>query len=65
VEDREDRPAKRWGGQYIKDRLQPVLYWFLRYAPGPVALFPFHALAVFMNSIYWLQRNQLRRSSEA
>jgi lauroyl/myristoyl acyltransferase len=65
VEDREDRPAKRWGGQYIKDRLQPVLYWLLRHAPGPVALFPFHALAAFMNSIYWLQRNPLRRSCEA
>lgn len=65
VEDPQDRPAKRWGGQSIKDRLQPLLYWFLRRAPGPVALFPFHAIVFLMNSIYWLQRNPLRRSCEA
>lgn len=65
IEDRADRAGKRWGGQYIKDRLQPVLYWFLRRAPGPIALLPFYLIVAFMNGIYPIRRNPLRRSCEA
>ena len=65
VEDRADQSGKRWGGQYIKDRLQPALYWFLRRAPGPLALLPFHLMVAFMKGIYRIRRNPLRRSCEA
>lgn len=65
VEDRADRSGRRWGGQYIKDRLQPVLYWFLRRAPGPIAVLPFYLIVAVMNGSYWIRRNPLRRSCEA
>lgn len=64
VEDKSDRPAKRWGGQRIKDRLQPVLYWFLRRAPAAIALFPFYVLVGVARGTYWYKGNLLRRSCE-
>jgi lauroyl/myristoyl acyltransferase len=65
VEDHPVRPRKRFGGQYIKDRLQPLLYWFLRCAPWPIALFPFHIIVTVMRGTYRIRRNPLRRSCEA
>jgi hypothetical protein len=64
IEDKSDRPAKRWGGQRIKDELQPVLYWFLRTAPRPIALLPFHVIVVIARGLYWYRGNPLRRSCE-
>jgi len=64
VEMREARPKKRWGGQQIKDRLQPVLYWFLRNAPRPLALSPFYLITGMARLAYPIRRNPLKRSCE-
>jgi lauroyl/myristoyl acyltransferase len=64
VEDRSERPSRRLGGQRIKDGLQPLLYWFLRCAPGPIALLPFHLIVASARLCYGYKRNPLRRACE-
>lgn len=64
IEDRSDRPAKRFGGQRIKELLQPLLYWFLRSAPGAIAVIPFYLIVGIARGFYWYRRNPLRRSCE-
>jgi lauroyl/myristoyl acyltransferase len=64
IEDRSERPSRRWGGQQIKDRLQPFLYWFLRNAPGAIALLPFHAMVAVARGFYGYRRNLLRQACE-
>jgi hypothetical protein len=64
IEDRSDRPVKRFGGQRIKELLQPLLYWFLRNTPAAIALLPFYLLIGIARAFYWYKRNPLRRSCE-
>jgi lauroyl/myristoyl acyltransferase len=64
IEDPSDRPVKRFGGQRIKELLQPVLYWFLRHAPAAIALLPFYFLTGIAKAFYWYTANPLRRSCE-
>lgn len=64
IEYRSDRPARRFGGQNIKDRLQPLLYWFLKSAPAGIALLPFYLIVGCARVLYFYRRNPLRRSCE-
>jgi lauroyl/myristoyl acyltransferase len=64
IEDPSDRPARRFGGQRIKELLQPVLYGFLRNAPVAIALLPFRLIVGIARGFYWCRRNPLRRSCE-
>lgn len=64
VEDHSDRPARRFGGQNIKDRAQPLLYWFLKSAPSGIALLPFYLIVAGARVLYFYRRNPLRRSCE-
>ncbi len=64
IEDPSDRPARRFGGQGLKDLLQPVLYGFLRNAPVAIALLPFQLIVGIARGFYWSRRNPLRRSCE-
>ncbi len=64
IEDRSDRPVKRFGGQRLKELLQPLLYWFLRNGPGAIALLPFIAVVGVARGLYWYKGNPLRRSCE-
>jgi len=65
VEIRDAAPTKRWGGQKIKNSLQPVLYWFLRKMPESLALLPFYLITGIARLAYPLRRNPLRCSCEA
>ncbi len=62
IEDPSDRPVKHFGGQRIKELLQPLLYWFLRNAPGAIALLPFYLIIGVARGLYWYRGNPLRRS---
>ena len=64
IEDPSDRPVKRFGGQRIKELLQPLLYWFLREAPIAIALLPFRFIIGVARGSYWYKGNPLRRSCE-
>jgi lauroyl/myristoyl acyltransferase len=64
IEDPSDRPVKRFGGQRIKELLQPLLYWFLQNAPAAIALLPFCFITGVARSFYWYTGNPLRRSCE-
>jgi hypothetical protein len=64
IEDPSDRPARRFGGQRIKELLQPLLYGFLTKTPVAIALLPFYLMVCIARGFYWCRRNPLRRSCE-
>jgi lauroyl/myristoyl acyltransferase len=60
------RPVRRRlkSATYLKNRAVPLLFWFLREAPRPIALWPVAAALLVARALYWLPANPIRRAAE-
>lgn len=64
VTEQASRKSRLRSGRNAKERLIPVIYWFLKDAPASVAIMPFRLIAGLGKLLYWLPGNRLRQSCE-